>query len=450
MHPTDQLLSNYALDPRIEGAPALEAHLAVCPPCRRRLDDLHAIEALLADESSWPQAEDAAPSPTLRVLSAAAARKRSEDAAADALLSGVLQRFLSGASGAFVWADIAAKTEYHTGGVVRKLAEAADQAQYNAPRRALILGETASAIAGMLSAKEYSEAEIAALRGLAWKQRANANRHLGRFAEALEALDRAERAYRELARPELDLASITYIRGTIHYEQQQYDLAAQHAQESAAAFAQLGQTKLYVRSRYLQGSIAFEQRRLGEAQIVFDTILAHAETTNDLSWIATTSLALGNCHLERRELAIAPQYFHRGMLAFRELGILSAEVRCRWGLALLLQREERYRTAIDRLQDVREEFTKLGAASDAALVTLDIMETHLLLEKPREVRRAAGNIVHLLKDAGMFTGALTAADYLKAAAAMSRVTPTLIDYIRSYFRRVDAQPDLAFVPPQSL
>lgn len=450
MHPTDQLLSTYALDPRIDEAAALEAHLTDCSPCRRRLDDLRAIEALLADESSWPQPEDTAPPPSLRLLSAAAARKRSEDAAADAMLSGVLQRFLSGASGAFVWADISSKAEYHTGGVVRKLAEAADQAQYSAPRRALILGETASAIVGMLSTQVYSETEIAALRGLAWKQRANANRHLGRFSEALEALDRAERAYRALARPELDLASLTYIRGTIHYEQQRYDLAAQHAEESAAAFAQLGQTELYVRSRYLQGSIAFEQRQLGEAQVIFDAILAHAKTTGDLSWIATTSLALGNCHLERRELSIAPQYFHRGMLAFRELGILSAEIRCRWGLALLVQREGRYRTAIPRLQEVREEFTKLGAASDAALVTLDLMETFLLLEKPREVRRAAGNIVHLLKEAGMVTGALTAADYLKTAAAMSKVTPTLIDYVRSYFRRVDAQPDLAFVPPQTL
>ena len=450
MHPTDQLLSTYALDPRIEGAAALEAHLAECPPCHRRLDDLRAIEALLADESSWPQAEDAAPPPSLQVLSAAAARKRTEDAAADALLSGVLERFISGASGAFVWTDIASKPEYHTGGVVRKLAEAADQAQYSAPRRALILGETASAIVGMLSARLYSETEIAALRGLAWKQRANANRHLGRFTEALEALDRAERAYRALARPELDLASIEFIRATIYCEQGTYESAKQRADGSAAIFAQLGQTELYFRARQLQGWIAFEQRELGQAQLIFDTVFAHGEATGNLTWIARGSQALGNCYLERRDLTNATQYLHQSMVAFRELGIRSEEIRCRWSLALAVQRDGRYRMAIPRLRDVRDEFSALGAASDAALVTLDIMETFLLLGQPREVRRTAGNVVKLLKDAGMVSGALTAADYLKQAAASKGVTLSLIEYVRRYFRRVESQPELAFVPPEAL
>lgn len=450
MHPTDQLLSTYALDPRIEGAAALEAHLAECPPCRQRLDDLGAIEALLADESSWPQPEDAAPPPSLRVLSAAAARKRSEDAAADALLSGVLKRFLEGSSGGFVWADIASKPEYHTGGVVRKLAEAADQAQYSAPRRALILGETASAIVSMLSPKLYSETEIAALRGLAWKQRANANRHLGRFGEALEALERAERAYRELPRPELDLASIGFIRATVYFYQEQYDLAARHAHSSTEVFTHLGQTELYLRSRHLQGCIAFEQRQIGEAQLIFDQILEHAEASGNLTWIATESQVLGHCYLERRDLALASQYFHRGMLASRELGMSSWEIHCRWGLALVVQRERRFRTAIARLQDIREQFESLGAVSDAALVTLDIMETYLMLEKPREVQRTADNIVKLFNDAGMVTGALTAADYLEQAATLRSVTPSLIEHVRRYFRRVELQPELAFVPPAAL
>jgi hypothetical protein len=138
------------------------------------------------------------------------------------------------------------------------------------------------------------------------------------------------------------------------------------------------------------------------------------------------------------------------MVAFRQLHLVSDEIRCRWGLALLVQREGRYRTAIPRLREVRDEFANLGVVSDAALVTLDLMETFLLLGEPREVRRAAGNIVTLFKDAGMTTGALTAADYLKQAAAMRSVTPDLIEYIRRYLRRVAVQPSLAFVPPAAL
>ncbi len=448
MHPSEQLLSAYALDPAdVEDAAEIEAHLADCPSCRQQVEDFREIEALLAEPESWA---DNPPAYAPERLSAISARNRREDAEADALLTATLDRFLAEASGAFVWADIPHRREYHTAGVVRKLADAADKAQYSVPLRALILAETASQIVGMLSTRTYTDTEIAALRGLSYKQQANANRQLGRFSAAVEALKRAERAYRELPRPELDLASITFIRATIHTDQQTYQVAEPLAEQSSAAFARLGQMELYFRSRYLQGRIAFEQCQLGEAQSIFDTVLAYGEMSGDLSWIARGAQALGNCYLERRDFANAAQYLHQGMLAFRQVRIVSEEIRCRWGLALVVQREGRYHTAIPRLREARDEFANLGAVSEAALVTLDLMETFLLLGKPREVRRTAGNIVTLFKDAGMVTGALTAADYLKQAAAMSSVTPSLIEYVRKYLRRVDAQPDLAFVPPAAL
>jgi tetratricopeptide (TPR) repeat protein len=449
-HPDDQLLLLYSFDPTaVADAAALETHVETCPDCRKALDEHRAFDALLADAHSFPDEEtDASPPPSLRQLSAMAARNREEDADAAEKLDELLEPFVSGASDAFIWADIAADRAYYTGGVVRKLADAADKASYNAPRRALILAETAAAIVGMLSTSTYSSMEIAALRGLAWKQRANANRHLGRFSAALEALDRAERAYRELPRPELDLASLMYIRASIYCDQQAYELAEPRAEQSASAFAQLGQTELYFRSRFLQGIIAFEKRELGDAQSIFDSVFAYGEASENLSWVARASQALGNCHLERRDRSNASQFLHRGLVAFRDLGILSEEIRCRWGLALVVQQGGQHRVALERLRTVRDEFVMLGDVSDAALVTLDIMETFLAIGKPRDVRVAAGNIVKMFKDAGMVTGALTAADYLKHAAAMESVTPTLIEHIRRYFRRVELEPDLAFVTPR--
>lgn len=449
-HPSDDVLSDYAIERSLVDDPtAVEAHLAGCEPCSKRLSGIEALEKLLADRYSWPASEGEPPARTRQLLSEASARNRREDAEADALLTKLIDEFLAG-SGRFVWADIASNPAYHTGGVVRKLADAADQAQYSVPLRALMLGETAAAIVGMLSEKRYTRTEIAALRGLAWKQQANANRQLGRFAAALEALVRAERAYRELPLPDLDLGSITFIRATIYFYQGDYASAEKLAAGSTATFERLGQTELYLRSRFLQGSIAFEQRETGQAQVIFDRIYAYGEAHGDVMWIARGSHVLGLCCLERRDFARASQYFHEGAVAFRDLGIRTDEIRCRWGLALVMQRDARYLGAIAQLQEVRAEFLRLDAVYDAALVTLDLMETFLLRGKPREVRQTAGNIVRLFRDAGVVTGALTAADYLKQAAAMERVTPSLIDYVRRYFRRAELQPDLTFVPPQAL
>jgi tetratricopeptide (TPR) repeat protein len=451
-HPSEDLLSTYALDEAlVEDRAELEAHLDGCAPCQARLAALLEIERLFGNEDAWTDVGVVPMRPPgQRALSAIAARDRREDAEADALLTPILERFISGSSRRFMWDDIASAPEYHTAGVVRKLADAADKAQYSVPLRALILAETASVIVGMLSPRVYTSTEIAALRGVSWKQQANANRQLGRFPEALAALGRAERAYRELRRPELDLASITFIRATIAFEQQKYDVAKQLAEESTSVLAQLGQTELYLRSRYLQGCIAFEEGEVGHAQPIFEMVLAHGEANGDLSWIARASFELGNCHMKRGELARATQLFHQSLVMFRNLEMVVEEIRCRWCLALIVQRGGRYDAAVPRLQDVRDEFSKLGVICDAALVTLDIMETFLLLGKPREIRRSAGNIVKLFKEAGMVTGALTAAGYLKQAAALHGVTPTVIDYIRRYIRRVALQPDLAFVPPSAL
>ena len=448
-HPDDQLLVLYSFDrSAVDDVASLEAHLDACPDCRKALEQHQAFDTLLADAHAWPGDEtDVTPPAALRELSALAARNREEDADASARLDALLDAFVSGDSDAFLWADIASNPDFHTGGVVRKLADAAYQALYKVPRRSLILAETAGTIVGMLPTGTYSSIEIAALRGLAWKECANANRFLGRFSAATEALGRAERAFRELRRPELDLASITYIRATIYCEQQDYDRAQAAAQESTAAFERLGQTGRYFASLYLQGCIAFEQRALGEAQSIFAAVLAYGETNGDIPWIARASLALGNCYLERGDLVNASRSIHEGMLAFREIKLPQGEIRCRWALALVVQREGRHRTAVERLRRVRDEFTALGGLADAALVSLDIMETCLALGQPREVRRAAGNIVKLFKENGMITGALTAADYLKQSVAMQSVSPSVIDYIRRYFRRLEVEPELAFVPP---
>jgi tetratricopeptide (TPR) repeat protein len=299
----------------------------------------------------------------------------------------------------------------------------------------------------MLDDEIYPAALLASWRGTAWKQRANALRHLGRFPAAFEALERAERYYRLLPRPDLDLAAVTFIRATIFCEQEEYERAGRLAAESTRAFVHLGQSEMYCASRLLEGAIAFELRDLAAAEPIFRQLHAHAKQSGSKPLLANALLALANCCIERDALNEATQLLHTSMLLFQDLGMRNAEIRRRWGVARVVQRSGRQRTAVERFSSVRQEFLQFGGATDAALVTLDLMETFLTLRKPRDVRRAAGNVVTIFTNAGMFTGALTAAKYLKHAASMDAVTPTLLDYLRRYFRRVESQPDFAFVPP---
>ena len=441
-HPSDDLLSAYALHHAlVADRGEIEDHLEGCADCRTRLDEIRSFDRLLAEPSSWTDDDPPPPEPN-PFMEAAALRVR-ETAEADELLKDVLD----GPPASVVFANLPEKPKYHTGGVVRKLLDAAASACYTEPLYALNLSDTAIAVASMLPETRYIAADIASLRGTSWKMRANALRLLGRHREALDALESAERFYKRFPRPELDMAAVTFVRATIYYEQELYEQARALADACVDAFSQLGQSESYIGGRLLQGNIAFETRDLERAERIFREILAHGESTNALGWIARSSQVLGSTLVETGSLNEAANLLHTAVMTFRDLGITIEEVRSRWGLARLVQKSGQPDVAVPRLRSVRDEFAKLGARTDAALVTLDMMEAFLSLRKPREVRRAAGNVVTIFKDADMLTGAIAAANWLRQAAAMRAVTPSILDAIRRYFRRVSIIPDAVFTPP---
>ena len=439
-HLSDDVLFAYALDPiLVPDREAIKEHLFSCSDCRRELAEI-SFDLKLANPEAWPDKRD--DDDELPLIARQSAR---EDAEAETLLRDLLE----GPPEAFVWANLPEKPKFYTGGVVRKLSAAAYEALETGPLHALNLADAAIAIAGMLRDGTYHGALLASWRGTAWKQRANALVRLGRFPAAFEALERAEREYRLVPRSDLDLAAVTYIRATLFYEQEEQARARHYATESTRVFLHRGQSEMYFASRLLEGAIAFRLGDLDTAELIFQQIYAHGEQTGSSGrvWLARAAQALGNCSIERRALDEATRLLHTSMILFRELAMTVEEIRCRWKIALIVQRSGHYERAIERFRAARDEFIALGGTTDAALVSLDLMETFVLLRKPREVRRAAGNIVEIFTGAGMLTGALAAASFLRQAASIGAVTPTLLDYLRGYLRRVEFQPDFAFVPP---
>lgn len=439
-HLSDDVLFAYALDPiLVPDREAIKEHLNSCGDCRQELAEI-AFDLKLANPEAWPDKRD--DDDELPLIARESAR---EDAEAETLLNDLLE----GPPEAFVWANLPEKPKYYTGGVVRKLSAASYEALETGPLHSLNLADAAITIAGMLRDGTYHGALLASWRGTAWKQRANALVRLGRFPAAFEALERAEREYRLVPRPDFDLAAVTYIRATLFHEQDEQERARRLAAESTCVFLHRGQSEMYFASRLLEGAIAFRLGDLDAAELIFQQIHAHGEQTGSRGrvWLARAAQGLGNCAIERRALDEATRLIHTSMLLFRELGMTVEEIRCRWMIALVVQRSGHYQRAIERFRAARDEFLRLGGTTDAALVSLDLMETFLLLRKPRELRRAAGNIVAILTSAGMLTGAVAAASFLRRAASIDAVTPALLDYLRSYLRRVELQPDLAFAPP---
>jgi tetratricopeptide (TPR) repeat protein len=442
-HIPEHTLSAYALDRSlVPDAEIVDAHIAECGACNEHLAEMRSFDSLLGDPASWPDFDSVQHSNPSQILEIAA-RIRREDEHAEFLLEPIL----NASPEAFVWADLPSKYQYFTGGVVRRLAAAAEAAWHTAPRHSLNLAETAIAIAGKLSTDTYTEFELSAWHGVGWKQRANALRHLGKHDDALEALSRAERFYRRLPYSEFDLASVSFIRGTIYFEQQRYDLAEVHAQTAADSFEHLGQTERFLYARHLLASIAFEKHMIDRAEGIFRTIYDYFSAANDPLWIARGEQALGNCALERGDFTTAAHLLHKALQGFQTLNVTSSAVRCTWALALITTRSGSPRVGATQLREVREAFLELGAACDAALVSLDLVEVLTRSRRSREARREASRVATIFKEAGMLKGALSAADFLKRTSATTAAPISVIEHVRQFLRRIEYQPDLAFVPP---
>jgi tetratricopeptide (TPR) repeat protein len=438
-HLDERTLGLHAINPALI-RPAAAAHLAACDECRLAAEALREFEDALREPESWPAAVD----PELRAF---AVRSEREDAAALALL----EEFREPAAAArFVWADIANRTEYQTGGVARLLCKWANGMCSRNPLYALKLAEAATAIAHGLLDADYPRDTIHELRGQAMKEQANALFFLGRFSDAMRALERAEVEYRKLPYETTGLIAVTYIRGLIHYEQEKYDDAERAAHAAAEAALQSGDTERYMSARHLLGYVLFDRHQYTAAAENFEAILRYGHARRDAVWIAHESLAVGLCYLELRRLSEARRSLHEALRIYSDLGFGPEVTRVNWAIARLIFAEGTHASeAIYQLRRCIKELTEQQIATDAALVAIDLAEILNVTGRVREIPKVLTNVVQTFMDAGKFTGALTALAFLKAAALDGTITPALATYVRRFVRHADRQPELAFEPPPS-
>jgi tetratricopeptide (TPR) repeat protein len=417
----------------------IERHVAACAECSTTVDFMRVTDADLGDEDVWERTEGSA---TMDSLFAMAAQIAAEDAEADELLKDLLH-----APAATAWTKIQNKRRLRTGGVVRRLSAHAHSVCEGEPLEALTFADAAISVAEALPDDAYPGLAVYELRGTAWKERANAQRLLGRFEAALESLARAERAHRKLHSPTLGIACVTFVRAEVLCDQQRYDDAMAVAEQAEMAFAHIGDDERRMRALFLRADIRYEQQMLVEATSLFEQVLAYGESLNDAKWIARGSYALGNCYLDQAKIGEASEQFHRSHTLFSELAIATELVRTEWGIARVLLTVGKHAEAIRRLREVTAAFEKRGMVTDAALAGLDTADALLASGHPKDIVELAGHLFRVFTDASMLTGALTAIAYIKEAAAAGTLKSTDLNAVRRFLRRAERQPDLLFVQP---
>lgn len=443
-HPSEDELARYAFDPtNVEDRERIARHVANCADCADLLQLIETVDAGLADKEAWQLSEVSRTLGTLdQTLHDLVSRVAEEDEDAERLLKPLLRD-----PAALARLNVAEKPKYRTGGVVRHLIGAARAELERAPREALVFADTAVEVAETLPDDAYPAKAVFDLRGTAWTQRANALRLLGRYDEAISALDRAAEAFRNAPQVPLGMATVKYVRAIVHYERGELEPAFALLEDSAAEFRHLGDIDRLMRARHVQANVRFQQGRIAAARDMYEEVLRHGQAERDLTWIARESNTLGRCALELGDHAGARTYFESAIEGFRRLGLATEVNRAQWGLALLALAEGQSQEAVMELRTIQQRFTEQGLLSDAALAALDSMDGLYALQEMDEIAVLASQLISTFTAAGMTTSALTAFAYLREAVAARAITPKIIDHVRRFIRRIEHEPTLLFAPP---
>src|SRR5258706_461214 len=442
IHLSDDEISLYAIERELVDSPdSAEAHVADCTSCRGLFDVHERFDETLRASEPWLVADPSA-DPHRQSLRAMALQTQREDDEADLLLAPLLAEPDQAA-----WSELVKDPRYRTGGVVRRLCEAAHQVCAVLPAQALTVSGAAIAIAIALPDDLYPARAVFALRGLAWKEQTNALRSLDRFREALKALESTEACFTELVAPDFDLGIVWYNRGFVLAERDDFHEAEDAANTALALLRHFGQDSRLRFVYCVADHVLLQRGDFARAIKAFERILSSPPTGNDAFWVGIVKANLGWCHLDAGDPLTAAPLFREGRAGLLKLAVAGAVTRCDWGLALVTRDLGHHREALAQLLAVSAAFEKQQVVVDSAAAMVEAFEIMLALGQADDIERLATGLVETLTEAGRIESALTALAYIKEAAARKSITPEILRAARTFLRRVEHHRGLIFVPP---
>lgn len=442
-HYDDDTLSLFALDPAlVDDAESVAAHVRACDSCRPKVEALAEVDDAMRDAGTWSAVDSLSiRSAWLEEALALEARLDEEDRAAERLVSPLLSSMLR-----FRDAKLAENPRAQHGGVVRYLCAAAHGLHEKQPQFSLLLARTAYAVAFALENGPHTSRRWC--MALSLREAANAFRYLGRFTEALRALEQAEKLFDESpASDPHDVAIVWFIRATVWMELDRLEEARGLSRRAAKVFRDYGDPR-ELGALLVEACCLYFAGNNVEAAPAYEAVAARARAEGNRNILARAMTDAANVYLNLDQFERAERSYVEALILFDELGLATEKARVEWSLALVLVRRGDLARGAERLNAARGELQRLGLLNDHGLATLDWAAARLALGETAGVAEACKNILLHFESEGMMKNARLALAYVHEALARRTATPALLRQVRAYLEHLPARPDVVFVPVQ--
>jgi len=341
------------------------------------------------------------------------------------------------------WPRLATRPELRNSGALNRLEAEVSSRLEKEPREALLLSDLAASIAETLPPDSYPPVTLAQLRAHAWKDRAQALAYIGRYAEALEALDRAEGqlAFGSLAH---DRAIVRYVRALTLQKVNRFEESRELLGECAQVFRDFGDDNRYLFCGIAAGIQLYRERAFREAYDTFVPLIEVARDLGDHLSEARIQNNLGYCAVELGEFSMANIHLSQAMARFVDAGMRMEAIRTERASGRLFLGKGATADGLQRLREARRSFLMHGMVEEAGLCGLDIVEV-LVEQAPKAARSLAMEIATEFSNAGFNDRALDALAYLRESIEQHRASATIVRHVQSYIAALSTNPALEFV-----
>lgn len=438
-HPNDEQLLELVDESLGEGDESrarTRAHVETCAPCTQRISELRYFVTLLREHDVWKILP--ANSERRRALAqqagAIAQQMRAEmDAAAN-----VVAEVIAGPSQ--WWRKRVEQAEgTRTVGFVRRLLERAEKLSERSPADAVEATAIAVELAEELRVDAYPFDIVINLRAGASREHAYSLFYIGRFPDALKAVERAEHLFGQLPFEVVDLARAWLTRAMIYRAIDRQAEGITLSRQAASVFRSFGLSDRYVKARFVEGMMLHQLGRLAEALEVWKSIEDEPALRRDVSF-GMLLQNIGTAYYQSGELEAAQDYLTRALAEYERRGVETEKVRTRWSMASTLVAGGRLAEALPVLRETWREFEALEMHASGALVALEIAEVLLIMGKPQDVPKICRTILDQFTQLGMTSRAITALSFLREALALGKGTPSLIRLVHDFIRDLPGNP----------
>lgn len=342
------------------------------------------------------------------------------------------------------WHELARREDLQSSGALERLGSAVTQALGRDPRHALAVAQLAVSVADSLPAGSYPPVVLAQLAAHALKDLAKAMLYLGRFDEALAALDVAERRVEPYGSLVHDLGIVWVVRATVLHEIERYDEAFALLAECKDIFRNHHDDKRLILCGISEGVLLHRMGRYREAREAYLLLLNATADSEDRDTVACLYNVIGHCSVDLGDFDSAETYLSRAIEMFHALNQPLQAAKAELGRGRMFVRSGDPIRGIAHLRPIRADFLRNSLVEEAGLCGLEIVEAHLVRGNAAEAEALARQIITEFTAASLNRRAINALGYLTEAIAARKASQQMVTHVREYIVSLRTSPEREF------